>query len=434
MGLQGIVLGNTVRCEFDVRNFFVYCTNNSTRWNLAVNFLSFRRCQTCCIDVEYFSRFSTRVASDSSHISVYCIDRRFWRNETSIVDSIFVSVVSSEVIVSHRGLLLIDTIMFIRSNEQACPINSWWTTLLESLQITSNMVGLTCSMLFLLIVFAYQELRRNLSLLLAVNLSFGGSLFCIPMLAQNIYMLLGCASDSLCEFRGYSIMVGVAYIYQSAFLQTLQRLFLTVFVHNHRLQNKWLFFGLVLAQLMISFLVLLPMLFQKKFVYQPVSKICFMDVSDVFAVMYPTVTFYLILLTGQSICSYWILQYVSRESQATQDPINAARRIRKERRVLVRLALPVILLLCAGVIYLSFFLLSMITHAQWQIPPYGLHLNFLSSASAINFTMVANLLMHNQVKKKIIEIFTERVNVSRNHSVHPTAVQHLQRTLAPVGY
>lgn len=334
----------------------------------------------------------------------------------------------------HTRLIVVHRLaaMFIKSVKEVCPDNSWWSAFFELLQLTCNVVGLISSMLFLLTVLVHRDLRQNLSLLLAANLSIGGLFFSTSMIAQNIYMLLGCASDHLCAFRGYTILTGAIYIYQSALLQILQRLFLTVFVHRHRLQNKWLFCGLGLIQFSLCFLVLLPILLSNKFVYHPASKICFMAVNDAFAVMYPAGTFYLIPLTCQSFCSYWILRHLSRESQATGDSINAARRIRKERRVLARLALPVILLLGVGVIYMSYAIASAVTNSVWQLPPYGFHLSFLGSISAISSSMVANIFMQKSVKEKIVFVFLQRLSMPRNRSIHPAVAQYPKHTLATV--
>lgn len=322
--------------------------------------------------------------------------------------------------------------MLIKSYQRDCPVNVWWAFFLELLQLTTSGIGIMCSILFLLAVFGQRDLRQNLSLLLAANLSVGGLWFSIAIVAQDVYMLAGCASDDLCALRAYMILAGIAYVFQSALLQTIQRLFLTVFIHNQRLQNKWLFFGLALTQCSFCLLALLPMLFNNELVYQPPSKMCFMAVNDVFAVMYPAATFYLIPLAFQALLSYWVLRHVSRESRARHNSINAARRIRKERRVLARLGLPVILLLSVGLIYMSYFLASLITHSTWQLPPYGIHLSFVASASAVSITMLANILMQKQVKQKIVAVFLRHTPIPRNRSVHPTALQHLTRTLPPV--
>ena len=149
-----------------------------------------------------------------------------------------------------------------------------------------------------------------------------------------------------------------------------------------------------------------------------------MTLDDLFAIFYPAGLYYFALLIFQSLCSYWIFRHVSRESQATYNSLNTSRRIRKERRVLARLALPVILLLCAGLIYMSYFVVTWITNSVWQIPPYGLHLSFLSSEFAIGLAMFANILLQKQVQEKSLSIVQQRIVIHQDNALHPTVQQY----------
>ena len=229
------------------------------------------------------------------------------------------------------------------SNLTAHTNTFWWTTPLELIQLTFNVLGLISSVVFIAIVVTRHELRQNLTLLLAANLSVGGLLFCSSFIAQVFYMLFNFVPDRLCSFRGYLYVIGLAYTFQTTTLQTVHRLFVTVFVHRRQLQNHWLFLFLALAQFFISLAGLLPLLLAGHFQYSSDGKMCYIAFNDLFGVLYPSSLFYFGPLIIQILVSCWILRYISRETQAGRAQINVMRRIRKERRVLFRLSVPVIL-------------------------------------------------------------------------------------------
>jgi uncharacterized membrane protein len=221
------------------------------------------------------------------------------------------------------------------------------------------------------------------------------------MIFQGVHMMMNSAQDRFCLFYSYFFTVGGLYIFQAAALQTLHRLFVTVFLHRRQWQNRCLFLFLALVQFLLCLAAILPLLLNNRFPYFPTAKACYIAFNDVFDVLYPSICFYFVPLILQVICSFWILRHVSRKTQASRARINANRRIRKEQRVLVRLALPVILLLSVGLIFFVFFFGTVLTGAQWQAPPYALHLSFLGSSIATGSSMLTNLMPCNQVKEVI---------------------------------
>jgi hypothetical protein len=297
----------------------------------------------------------------------------------------------------------------------------WWAILLESLLLTFSFIGLISSIVFILIVITRRNLRQNLALLLAGNLSIGGLITCVSMIFQGVYMMMNSAQDRLCPFRSYFFTVGGFYIFQAAALQTLHRLFVTVFVHRQQWQNRFLFLFLALVQFLLCLAVVLPLLLDNRFPYFPTAKACYIAFNDVFGVLYPAICFYFVPLILQVICSFWILRYVSRLTQAGGARFNANRRIRKEQRVLVRLALPVILLLSVGLIFFVFFFGTVLTDAQWQAPPYALHLSFLGSSIATGSSMLTNILLYNQVKEVIWSFLRYLLICRGQNNVHAIA-------------
>jgi hypothetical protein len=277
----------------------------------------------------------------------------------------------------------------------------WWAIPLELLLLTFSFIGLISSVLFILVVVIRHELRQNLALLLAVNLSIGGLITCVSMISQAVRMMMNSAQDRFCPFRSYFFTVSGLYIFQAAALQSLHRLLLTVFLYHRQWQSRSLFLFLALVQLLLCLIGLLPLLLGHRFPYFPTAKACYIAFKDFFGVLYPAICFYFVPLIFQSICSFWILRYVSRATRTGRTRINANRRIRKEQRVLLHLALPVILLLSVGLIFFVFFFSTVLTGAQWQAPPYALHLSFLGSSAATGLSMLANLLLHDKVKKII---------------------------------
>jgi len=297
----------------------------------------------------------------------------------------------------------------------------WWATPLELLLLTFSFIGLISSIVFILVVVTRHELRENLALLLAVNLSIGGIITCVSMISQGVHMMMNSPEDRLCPFRSYFYTVGGLYIFQAAALQTLYRLFVTVFVHRRKWQNRYLFLFLALVQFSVCLLALLPLLVGKRFPYFPTAKACYIALNDIFGVLYPATFFYFIPLILQSICSLWILRHVTRSTQAGRARINANKRIRKEQQVLARLALPVILLLSVGLIFFVFFFGTVLTDAQWQAPPYVLHLSFLGSSAATASSMLTNLLLYKQVKKIICSFLRYPLMRRGQNGVHVIA-------------
>jgi hypothetical protein len=279
----------------------------------------------------------------------------------------------------------------------------WWATPLESLILAFSFTGFISSIVFILVVVTRHAFRHNLALLLAVNLNIGGLIACASMISQAFHMMKNSEQDGLCSFRSYFFTVGGLYIFQATVLQTLYRLLVTVFVHHRQWQwqNRWLFLFLALMQLSLCLVALLPLLLGDRFPYIPTAKACYIAFNDLFGVLYPAVCFYFLPLILQSLCSFWILQHVSGQTQAGRATINANRRIRKEQRVLARLGLPVILLLSVGLIFFVFFFGTVLTSALWEAPSYAFHLSFLGSSAAIGSSMFANILLYKQVKKSI---------------------------------
>ncbi|CAF1321834.1 unnamed protein product [Adineta steineri] len=277
----------------------------------------------------------------------------------------------------------------------------WWAIPLELLILAFSFIGLISSIVFILVVVIHREFRQNLILLLTINLSIGGLITCVSMISQALYMIMQSEQDRLCPFRSYFYTAGGLYIFQAALLQTLHRLFITVFAHRRYWQNRCLFLSLALAQLLLCLLALLPLLLGNRFPYFPSAKACYIALNDIFGVLYPAICFYFIPLILQSGLSYWILQHVARETRAGRAGMNIHKRINKERRVLARVALPVILLLSVGLIFFVFFFGTILTNTQWEAPPYALHLSFLGSSAATGASMMANLFLYREVKKNI---------------------------------
>ncbi|UJR34781.1 hypothetical protein I4U23_027560 [Adineta vaga] len=308
---------------------------------------------------------------------------------------------------------------------------SWWTMPLELLQLTFNGVGLFSSIIFISIVASQHELRQNLALLLAANLSMGGLVFCGPFMIQVSYMLINSVPDRFCSFRGYLYVTGLVYTFQATTLQTVHRLFVTVFVHHRQLQNRWLFLFLALIQFLVSLTALLPLLLGGHFAYLHDGKVCYIAFNDLFGILYPSSIFYFFPLIVQLLLSCWILRHISHEAQAGRAHINVMRRVRKERRVLIRLAIPVTLILGVGLIYFVFVFGTLVTSSSWKAPPYALHLSLMGISAATGAGMLTNAIINKKVWKIICSIFHCSINCRGQNTVHIIVQQRItahQRT------
>ncbi len=106
----------------------------------------------------------------------------------------------------------------------------------------------------------------------------------------------------------------------------------------------------------------------------------------------------------------WILRYVSHETQAARAYSNVQRRVRKEQRVLARLAFPVITLLILGLFYLVFVIGTAFSSDSWKPPPYAYHLSFVGPSAAVALIMVSNILFNKQVREILCSTLTHRHN------------------------
>lgn len=292
------------------------------------------------------------------------------------------------------------------------------TISLEILLVLISCVGLISSIIFIVVVISQHKFRRNLALLLAVNLSLGGFITCVSMLSQAIHMLMNSSEDRLCPFRSYFFTLGGLYIFQAAALQSLYRLFVTVFIHRRKWQNRCLFLVLALVQFSLCLIALLPLLLTNRFPYYPTAQACYIAFNDFLGVLYPATCFYFVPLIFQSICSFWILRHVCRKTQAGQTRISANRRIRKEKRILLRLALPAILLFSVRLIHFVFFFGTVLTGAQWKAPSYAHNLGFIGSTTATGSSMIANILLCNQVKDIIWSFLCCQSKHHAQNSIH----------------
>ncbi|CAF0810939.1 unnamed protein product [Adineta steineri] len=154
--------------------------------------------------------------------------------------------------------------------------------------------------------------------------------------------------------------------------------------------------------------MLLPALFEGHFPYIPDGKMCYIAFNDLFGVLYPS----------------WILQYVSRETQAGRAQINVRRRVEKERRILIRLFIPVLLIIGAGLIYFVSVFGTWISSSSWQIPPYALHLSLLGISVAIGLGMLINIIIHKKIRKIISSTLCRLLMIHRQNTVHIIRQQH----------
>ncbi|CAF0744005.1 unnamed protein product [Adineta steineri] len=207
-------------------------------------------------------------------------------------------------------------------------------------------------------------------------------------------------------------------------LQTIHRLFVTVLAHRRYLRKRWLYFFIALIQFIIPMMMLLPALFEGHFAYIPDGKMCYIAFNDLFGVLYPSVCFYFGPLIIQLLLSYWILQYVSRETQAGRAQINVRRRVEKERRILIRLFIPVLLIIGVGLIYFVFVFGTWISSSSWQIPPYALHLSLLGISAAIGIGMLINIIIHKKIRKIISSTLCRLLMIHRQNTVHIIRQQH----------
>ena len=144
--------------------------------------------------------------------------------------------------------------------------------------LSFNILGLICSLIFILIVISHQQCHTT-TILLVLNSVVAGLISNTICGSQAMYQLISDGSDHLCVLRGYLLYTGTGLLYHTLCVQALHRLFVIVLRTQRYLQTKKAMGLIVLAQWTISASFVLPIVLDGRIRYNPSSRICLVSVA-----------------------------------------------------------------------------------------------------------------------------------------------------------
>lgn len=277
------------------------------------------------------------------------------------------------------------------------------------LMLISSLIGIVGALVFVM-VMAFTRTCRTLSILLVGNTALASLLMNTTTASQAIYMLLGSGGYPriLCSIRGYLIQSGTGLIYFGAVLQSLHRLFVTVFARHNWLKSKSLFLLLVVFQWTSALTLSLPMTPMTAVPYQETESICQGSMLDWKTILYLMGLLYFCPLIGLGVSYYAILRHVSGNTFAGRRSLERRDRWKKEIRTLIRIVLPVSVLLGLGLPYLGFLVYTQITQS---IPSFAYHVSFIFITLGQGIVPWINIVLTDHVKKELTRLLirTQRV-------------------------
>jgi hypothetical protein len=170
-----------------------------------------------------------------------------------------------------------------------------------------------------------------------------------------------------CYIRGYLQVVFIDSIYLSYVLQAGYRLYRIVFNENKYLQTVSSFFYYIIAQWIISFIVIIPTLFTDKnfsnsIVYLPEHFYCQVSMTNAFSIIYSVLVVYLIPLCCMCIIYLWIILHVRHTVRYNRSvtTLKLRRQNKRDTLIIKRICIVIILILTSGIPSVIFFIGSII--------------------------------------------------------------------------
>ena len=170
-----------------------------------------------------------------------------------------------------------------------------------------------------------------------------------------------------CYIRGYLQVVFIDSIYLSYVLQTGYRLYRIVFNAHQCLRTVSSFFCYIIVQWIISFIIIMPILFTDKnrsnsIVYLPEHFYCQVSVTNAVSITYSVLVVYLIPLCCMCIIYLWIILHVRHTVRfnGSAPTLKLRRQNKRDTLIIKRICIVIILLLTLGIPSVIFFIASII--------------------------------------------------------------------------
>ncbi len=253
--------------------------------------------------------------------------------------------------------------------------------------LLSGSFAIIISLLIIVYVFViytsgnHSRNSFNVSLILTCNT-------CLAIICSSIIVILIQLSNIIgdhaiiylkwiifsgCHTRGYLLFVFINSIYLSYVLQAGYRLFRIVFHEYKCLRTSTTFFYYILGQWLLSFVVLIPILFAGEnhtpsIIYLPEDFYCQVPVTNVYAITYAVQIVFILPFCCICTIYFWIIIYIRRNTRYRQSVSTLKLRIQNKRDSIIikRICIVVVLLLILGaptVILVIVFIIN--SHFYW---------------------------------------------------------------------
>jgi hypothetical protein len=309
--------------------------------------------------------------------------------------------------------------------------------LLDILAIVSLLIGIFTSSLILFIVVRTFKHHHAITNLLLANTSVCTLELCLSDLIIYGFII---ASDfpsmtsitslydqrTLCPIRSYFLFTGFSLLYTSYCLQAYFRLRQVVFYKKRHSYKSFVY--LCLIQWVFSFLLVLPMLLTKSFVYIPTEFFCPIPFNKPLSVVYIAVSVYGVFLTIFASIYLWIYVYATRTALI----ISQRRRINdRHLTMLKRIVLPTFSLMFLGIVYLTLFFQAIANQYKTHFLTY--RLSYLFIAIGMSFVHIITILQSPPIKRVVLVLLYKlkrkinRKEESLNNVVHYSTSSNQQQ-------
>ena len=202
----------------------------------------------------------------------------------------------------------------------------------------------------------------------------------------------------ICPIRSYLLFSGFSLLYTSYCLQAYYRLRQVIFYKKR--DSYKTFVKLCVIQWIFAFLLVLPILLTRSFVYLPTEFFCPIPFNKPIAVTYIAVSVYGVFLTIFATIYLWIYVYASRVSAVT---VHRRRIIDRQFKMLKRITLPTFSLMFLGIVYLVLFFQAIVNEFETHFLTY--RLSYLFIAIGMSFIHIITIIQTPSIKKGVAELF-----------------------------
>ncbi|CAF1123880.1 unnamed protein product [Adineta ricciae] len=303
-------------------------------------------------------------------------------------------------------------------------MNSAFDLLSSLVMVSCSLVGLICSLTFILIVVTYRSLQ-TVTIMLAFNSAVAGFIINVTCGCQAIYQIISDGNDQLCSFRGFLLHAATGLLYHTLCVQALRSLFVVVFSAQRSLQSKPIIASITIVQWLISIMFAIPALVIGRIVYQAGSHICQASLNDLVIFLYLSIFIYFGPVTFILSIYTRIVYFAKHRPFSVNAPTRIAdeRRQRRELRFVRRLLIVAMVIGFMSCPYILFFLRAQIFSNAERLP-YAQRLSFIFLSFGYAIWMLLNLAHTDEVRKHLFSKILCVLPQLRRRRVEPGTTTH----------